>query len=330
MYMNQIAPQNKVNFAMKRLKKIQSFCEIIAVDGRPFAWLLGTGFMHSQEDDLNELASAGFGISLDKNFTELKSYIKKIATEIREKIKNELKGRFVSLMLDIATKNHKSVFGISIQFVQNDEIEIRTLGLIVLHKSHTAKYIVDMLLKCLEQFGIEIDHVITITTDNAANMLAMIDQFDEHVQISTCVVNNHSLGESEIPTFDHDGPLSDAQIEQVLNTMRDIEALDSILDDTENFDDLFREVIGDLSQTARFVTTIRCGAHTVQLIVRDALKKSGFKGLLALCQHVAKKLRLDSYKQSANEANITYKFPRLSCQTRWDSDYSLVRNLYLL
>lgn len=229
-------------------------------------------------------------------------------------------------MLDIATKNRKSVLGISVQFLHDDKIAIRTLGHIVLTKSHKAKYIVDMLVKCLNEFTVQIDHVVTITTDNAANMIAMIHNFDEYLQIdyfdgAVEVQEN----DDAIPTFNHDGPLNDDEIEQVLQAAGDREALSSILDDQENFDELFQEVIGELSKNTRFVTTVRCGGHTIQLLTRDGLKKSGFKSILTLCQYVVKKLRLDSFKEKAEEANIKYKHPRLNAATRWDSDLYMVR-----
>lgn len=328
-YIKEIAPQMQLQFAMKQLKKVQSFCEIITVDGRPFEWLLGTGFLHSQEDDLNELAKAGFGVQIDKNFIELKSYIKKAAIKIRHDIKMDLKDSFVSLMLDIATKNRRSIVGITVRFVRDDKIAMRTLGHIVLKKSHKARYIVDTLVKCLNDFDIQADRVRTITTDNAANMIAMIHQFDNYVQIN---YDNEEEEDSDddivIPNFD--GTLSDAQIEEISRVIGDREALNSILDETENFNDLLAEIVGDLSKITRSVTTIRCGAHTVQLMTRDALKSSGFNNILSICQYVVKKLRLDSFKEKAKKANITYKHPRMSCTTRWDSDLYMVRYSYLI
>lgn len=114
----------------------------------------------------------------------------------------------------------------------------------------------------------------------------------------------------------------------VLNAIAGAEALNQILDDTENFDELFQEIVGDISKAARMVTTIRCGAHTTQLMVRDAIKKSGLQPILALCRLVAKTLRLESYKIAAEEAGIQYKLPHISCDTRWDSDYRMVHNFH--
>lgn len=325
-YITEIAPQMQLRFAMKRLKKIQSFCEIITVDGRPFACLSGTGFLHSQEDDLNEIANAGFGIHLDEKCREIKSYIMEAAVEIRKYIRTDLKDRFVSLMLDIATKNRRSVLGITVRFINDDKIVMRTLGHIVLKKSHKARYIVDTLLNCLNEFDVPADRVRTITTDNAANMIAMIYQFDEYVQMNfDDVEEEDSDDDMDLPQFDNDEPLSDAQIEEICQVIGDREALNSILDDTENYNDLLAEVIGELDKITQCVATIRCGSHTVQLMTRDALKNSGFNKLLSVCKYVVKKLRLDSFKEKAKEANITYKYPRLSCATRWDSDLYMVR-----
>lgn len=323
-YCEEISPD--YHFAMERLKKIQSFCEIVAVDGRPFNWLLTPGFLHSQEDDLNEISEAGLGITMNKNFDELKSYIKNVAVKIRDNIKAELKNIFVSLMLDIATRNYKSVLGISIQFVKDDKIEIRSLGIITLNKSHTAKYIAEMLMKCLDEFEIKIDRVISLTTDNARNMLAITEKLDEYVhQIADLNISTEpEPTEPNVPVFITDEPLNDSQMEEVLSAIADAEALNCILDDRENFDELFQAIMGNLPRTVISTITIRCGAHTTQLIVRHALKKCDLKQLLTLCRFVAKKLRVESYKISAEEANITFKLPHLSCDTRWDSDYYMV------
>lgn len=106
-----------------------------------------------------------------------------------------------------------------------------------------------MLMKCLNEFDVHIDHVVTITTDNAANMLAMIHQFDEYLQIDyndgAATVNTIQENDDENPTF-HDGPLNDIEMEQVLQAAGDQEALNSILDDEENFEDLFVEIIGEI------------------------------------------------------------------------------------
>lgn len=331
-YTTEIAPQSQLPLAMKRLKKIQSFCEIITIDGRPFSWLLGTGFLHSQEDDLNELANAGLGIHLDDKFTELKSHIEKAAANVRHEIKTELKDRFVSLMLDIGSKNNKSILGTTVRFVKDGKIVIRSLGHIVLNKSHTAKYIVETLLKCLDEFDIQVDRVLSITTDNAANMIAMIHQFDSYVQINhdnvTCDEDDED--DTDMPILNTDEPLSAEQMEEISRVIGDREALNAILDDKENFDSLLAEIIGELSKITRCVITIRCGAHTVQLMTRDALKNSGFKNIISVCKYVVKKLRLDSFKEKAKEANITYKQPHLSCTTRWDSELLMVRYSYLV
>jgi hypothetical protein len=83
-------------------------------------------------------------------------------------------------MVDIASKNHKSLLGISIQYVLNDVIVVRSIGMVQLNSSHTARYILQAMNNCLNLYGITHQQVISITTDNAANMILMTKLFDEN------------------------------------------------------------------------------------------------------------------------------------------------------
>lgn len=47
---------------------------------------------------------------------------------VRDKIKQEVSGRALSLMLDIGTKNRRSIFGISVQYIiMNGKLRIRSI-----------------------------------------------------------------------------------------------------------------------------------------------------------------------------------------------------------
>lgn len=59
-------------FAVKRLKKLQSFAQIVTVDGRSFQNLKDSGFQKCIEENLKELADAGYEIKFSNNFEELK------------------------------------------------------------------------------------------------------------------------------------------------------------------------------------------------------------------------------------------------------------------
>lgn len=113
---------------------------------------------------------------------ELKSYIGEIASNIKDEIKKNLKGRHFCILMDIGSKNNKALLGISCQTMIDDEIVIYSLGVIPLDSSHTAGYIKEKLTNCLEHFDLPCKFVVSITTDNAKNMLATTNNFDAHLK----------------------------------------------------------------------------------------------------------------------------------------------------
>lgn len=127
-------------------------------------------------------------IHLNRNFSEIKENIKHVASKIRALIREKLAGHLVSLMLDIASKNNRSVIGIYVQYRHEKATQIHSL--IALKELHTADYITRMLKDCLQKFDVPIAHVVAITTDNASAMIAMIRQIDGSVIASNDALNS--------------------------------------------------------------------------------------------------------------------------------------------
>lgn len=173
-------PCNKKYYKIKRLKFIQNCAEIIGINGRPFTALNDSGFRKIVENNLDELRQHDAGINMDdKNCTEIKQYIESVVVKLKNKIKIETKAKFVSLMVDIARKNDRSFLGLNVQYTIDDAVELKLLGMIELNQAHTSLYIKEVMQSCLRQYDISMDQVISITTDNGANMLAMIDRFND-------------------------------------------------------------------------------------------------------------------------------------------------------
>lgn len=189
--------------------------------------------------------------------------------------------------------------------------------MIPLKRSHTAAYIVQELKECLKLYHIEINQIIAIVSDNASNMLAATKRLDESINKEIKNEDN-ILNETE---FDNNNCL---ERDEILNNIMEIQELNSILCDDENFEQLFVEVIGELSKQTTSVVTIRCAAHSVQLCVRSALKKCDFHPILSLCKYVVHKFHTQKYKYSIYEANIECILPHTSNDTRWDSDLQMV------
>lgn len=127
------------------------------------------------EKTLNELQAAGRGVNLkDPHLPEVKEMLRKTAKSVQAKIQNELRGIPLSLMVDITTKQQRSIMGISVQFIVNGEHKIRSLGMLQLNDSHTGQYLANVICKLIFEYGITPDQVISITTDNGANVVKMV------------------------------------------------------------------------------------------------------------------------------------------------------------
>lgn len=103
-------------------------------------------------------------------------------------IKTEARNKFVSLMVDGATKFRRSILGLSLQFMFDSEIIIRSIGMINLTASHTAEYLATVILERLSLFEMTPSQLIAITADNASNMSAMIELMNNEASTKSTVL----------------------------------------------------------------------------------------------------------------------------------------------
>lgn len=326
-----------------RLKKIQSFVKIVTINMRPFSYLTDSGFLDANETDLKQLREAQMPIILNKNCIEIKDEIIKLSNQIHEKIMKETNGRLVSMMIDIATRHQRSILGITIRFEHDGDIVERAIAMVQLHTAHNAANISEEILKCISLYQMIPIQISSLTTDNASNMKAAIKSFDKAV---TTFLENSCENASSDSEFDDEDmsdelnnviqtdtleggselvtELSSTEYEAMLSELQDEEAMDEILDDSYEYENLLNDIETELQNRTQLVFNVRCGAHTIQLAVRAAIKNSEINTVLDACQSVAKSLRQQKFICAANEKKIKMIFPRLRCKTRWDSEYRLV------
>lgn len=321
----------------KRLVLLQNCVRKVTVDQEPFTAICKSSFQNIIAGKLKKFALANAPLDLrDKNLTVVKNHIHKTATKIRNKIKIEMKGRLFSLLVDGASKNNRAVLGVSAQYILNGSLKIRMLGLKELSQSHTGDYMGSVVCECVEAYDCNISQAIGVTTDNAANMGKMVRGFneknpEEQLDESLQALNTNEELPHDYPVDCNDVPL-DIQINELVKSIEEIEAaeinyiLNNSSDDEE--DDIIEIDPRNIPTSALFVNHVNCGAHTLQLVIGDALKNLSeeHKNIIKMCRAFAKFIRRPTSITKLKNLDIKWKYPKLDCSTRWGSTLYMVNS----
>lgn len=74
-------------------------------------------------------------------FLPLRKHVHTESLLIQDEITNEVQSKLISLKLDGVTRLNRAFLGINMQYIVDDCIKLRTLGLVELTESHTGKYL---------------------------------------------------------------------------------------------------------------------------------------------------------------------------------------------
>lgn len=319
------------NMPTLRLEIIQHCAELVTINSEPFALFNKSGFLKMNKHKLQVLKNASYDSGLAAPAcTAVKDHIKYLSAEIYKKIGAELEGKFMSLMVDGATKYHRSILGIYVQFMDDFHIVTRAIGMVNLSSRHTGKHLASVICDRLNLLGIKTSQLIAITTDNATNMSSMVRCLNQEACENDEVVNNgdnHDLNYGAEPNAEEDGHNGefpefsfsiekdyDAILKNFLNEMEIGElCADSSLDELEGQPDLdstLQEIQSIIDSQTLNIRGIRCAIHTLQLGVMSALKEDEFKSMTRLCRGVCKELRKKSNQIELTESGIDFKIPR--------------------
>lgn len=314
-----IARRTEEPIELQRLKLLHSCVELVTINSQPFSLLSSSGYRSSVESKLHEFQLAGCALNLsDHHVHEVKEKVHECRSKIEERIKFETKHEVIALMVDGATRNGRSFFGINIQYRYDGKLRMACLSVQELKNAHTAEYLSDVLMEVLSRYGIKLDQILTFTTDNGSNMLAMVRKLEKRLFATESAAE---LDDADDETLE---PGAEDETEDAI-------ALDSLLNDNLEFDQLFDGVFGHLkssnSNKTMFLSSIRCAAHTLQLIVWNALDglEDDERNVIELCREASKFLRLQSSQKKMTDASLKYTLPPLDCKTRWSSTYLMVR-----
>lgn len=242
--------------AVQRLKLVLHCVELVAINSQPFSLLSCSGFRGAVQKQLNEFKLAGCNLDLsDHHVNENKDKVIEVAMNIKQQVKAEMEGKIISLMVDGATRNGRSIFGINAQYKIGGRLKLVTLSMKELNEAHTAEYLSSILLQVLGEFEIDLSQVISITTDNGSNMLAMVKDLENKLFGATDhqeVENDPNEGIAVQSSNDRETQTNDEEtekeIQDVLNEdeLTDDDALKMLFDSSTMYEELLEKLVSDM------------------------------------------------------------------------------------
>lgn len=284
-------------------------------------------------------------------------YMTEFSDKIRKSMEQEMKNRLISLKFDIATRKLRSVLGISVQFISQWKTQIRYLGMVEVAESTSAIHLRQLIDQRLEQFGLDLTNIYSVTTDNGGNVLRTskdmlrdiklaVDGDDaafleSHLEI--CMDDDDDDDEDEEETsptstplmntelLDHERSFSFAVDEDEQETpiilgheLHDDYEYPNQDDEDEDYLDL-DTLHGELQKLpeAYNVKETRCGAHVIQLAVKDFMKINGRVKFVKALKKTVKAIRLFISKLPPSHGKRP-RLPAMGNDTRWNSNYQMV------
>lgn len=329
------SPLDPKKLAIKRLKCIQDCAEVIAINGRSFKSLSDSGIKKLIAEKLTELKDAGYGLGLRApHYSAVRKHISHQAQRIDEEIRKEIKGKFVALMVDTASRNNRTFLGLSLQYVLDGRAVIRCIDMSEMNISHSSINLKNLIMHRLEHYAINIAQVISITTDNASNMIAMLKRFnvlgdeeesdDESDDESDNEENDGGDDKNENGDSSSGDESDNGNFEFDLSDLERQGELDELLDDNSEYVALIESCVNELAKQTLIINAIRCAAHTLQLAVGDAVTQSHHFSFINQIREMCKFLRKATSVRELKDQKIYISLPRMDCKTRWSSLYRLV------
>lgn len=164
----------KFTVEMSRKEVVDACIDMITTEARPLKFFDSKAFKTLTNPIFNGLKMEPI---TSRNATE---FITEKCDQIKQCIINNLKGKIVSLKLDTATRNDRSILGVNVQLIVNKKIVIYTLAMVELKKKHTAQNLQAEIENILKNFQINIKQIYSITTDNGRNLVKCVELLSQN------------------------------------------------------------------------------------------------------------------------------------------------------
>ena len=261
---------NKVNITISKEDFKKALNMLVLQNGASFNIFSGAGI-----EILTRDLAKKFDIKISRE--NMRQEIQTLAEKKRSDLRSNLNGKLIFLKVDGASRHRRSFLGVNTQFFSSGKILIKTLAVIDIHARHKAEDIQNALENVLDKFGIRKKQILGISTDNGSNMIKMVNDFGKTIEINKII--------ETLPSEDHDEGGDDITEEQT------IEDASSETEGSEFCEQQHDGYFDEISKNMNTVYLQRCGAHTLQLAVTDAMKESEIKVILERTRKVAKACR---------------------------------------
>lgn len=273
---------------------IKGVLDLINVNCRPFSLFQDSGFKKIVNPILEQFEINKHPISLNRESLQKRSDA--ILSSKIEEIKAEMRDKLISLQIDLGTANDgREIFGVIAQYMVEGVLKVRTIAMKVFNDSTTGLKLAIAMKNILTTYGVSVDNVYAITSDNGKNMLSCIDIFK--------LFQSHQIDD-----------YLDTDPEKI-----DYELLETLVKTQLN-------LIENWNQEY-ILHGIKCSAHTMQLSLKDIVK-SIENEFVNECRAYARLLRTPTIKKLLKEKQL--KQAIIDCVTRWNSTIAMVGKLFLI
>lgn len=295
--------------------------QMIIFGSLPFTTVQSPGFRYLINPFVTTFNEAGVNFAVNPQNVQIQ--IKEKSEKIRKIISNEVKGNMICLLLDIASRFNRSIFGINITYWCNGKLCIRSIGMHTLKISQTGRNLFEIVKDKLSNVGISLEQIFSVTSDNGSNMLKMAKLLQNDLSPDRC-------GESTDYANDYDENDDEPEIDidyyedAYGNSNSSDETFDPEIFNEEYFHDLLSNLRNEFSSTYdSLFTGISCAAHGLHLVVKDAINQCKEIGdLIEKCRTLVKKLRTPNLRGELKKRG--QKMPIIDVKTRWSSLYNMV------
>lgn len=317
-----------ITIKMSYKKLLDACVYLTTLDGRAFLAVHDIGFRMIIDPILEAL---GPGHAINRDIVQ-EAAVKK-AEEVRDMIKQETKGKLVSVKADCTSLYLRSFLGLNIQFMgcrlNETRLQLRTLFVKEIHVSHTGENLKNIIIEELAKFNISQRKIYTISADNGANFVKMVelilppDANEEALALYS--EENYFSSEGEEESDEESNDYEEDKGENLnLDSTSGIgkkKKTELTAAEIENMNNMMK-AIEEASELLGISNGIRCCSHTQQLAINESLENEKVF-IINKVRTAVKKLRTQDLHRARKISKIKKK-PIIDNVTRWGSTYNMI------